>query len=112
MIESKLVKHEYDRERLHCTINEREHPELEARLAFAFIEKWGMVAGMDDGEDSAGRQKLRLATPKEATDRAFEIAKLCLEKARENGLVHTTPSLDEMEVKGLSFDDIGLLSDE
>jgi len=36
-----------------------------ARLACALIERWGLVAGEIDGEDSAGRSKLRRLTPEE-----------------------------------------------
>ena len=45
-----------------------------AQLATVLLEKWALVAGIPDGEDSAGRQKMRLPTPEELVDRACVIA--------------------------------------
>jgi hypothetical protein len=71
--------------------------EPEAEMACKMIERWGMVAAIEDGEDSAGRQKLRLATPEELVSRAFAVAKLVFSSARENGLFKDmTPLLDEV----------------
>lgn len=47
---------------------------FEARFAAVLIERWGMVAAIEDGEDSAGRQKLRLALPQELAIRAVDTA--------------------------------------
>lgn len=41
-----------------------------ARLAASMAERWGMVAATPDGEDSAGRQKLRSLEPDELAERA------------------------------------------
>lgn len=62
--------------------------EFEAKMAHDFIERWGMVLAMDDGEDSAGRHKIRLATPEELVSRAFTIAELFMKEARRRNLVH------------------------
>jgi len=45
-------------------------------LAVEMVNRWGMVAGMPDGEDSSGRARLRLATPEELVDRAVEVSNL------------------------------------
>ena len=45
-----------------------------ARFATGFIEKFGCVACVPDGEDSSGKQAFRLATPSEMVDRACETA--------------------------------------
>lgn len=74
---------------------EREHPELEARMAVDMLVKWGMVAASPDGEDSAGRQKLRLATPEELVERAIQCADLLCAKMRERRWFHVAPSIND-----------------
>jgi len=77
------------------TLHETEIAEQEAKLAFSLLERWGMVAASPDGEDSAGRQKLRLSTPEELVGRAFTVAKIAVDHARDNGLMHNMGSLPE-----------------
>jgi hypothetical protein len=60
-------------------------------MVLSFIEKWGMVAGAPDGEDSAGRSKLRLLTPKELVERAVETAKATFEAIESEGWVLEIP---------------------
>ncbi len=45
-----------------------------AELALLMIEKWGMVQGYPDGEDSAGRARIGLMPIGKLIDRAFECA--------------------------------------
>ena len=52
---------------------------LPARIACELLTKWGMVAATPDGEDSAGRAKLRLQTPVELADRAVETAGIAVD---------------------------------
>ncbi len=94
--EVKIHMNEYG-DRPEVRINERERAGLEANLAFAFIEKWGMVAANDGGEDSAGRQKLRLSDPDEVVKRAFEMAALAMSVARDAGLLVTLPTFAEID---------------
>ena len=68
-------------------VHESEHFELEGALAVVMIERWGMIAAVEDGEDSSGRSKLRALTPEELVTRAFDTAKLAMARAREAGLV-------------------------
>ena len=99
MLES-MIKEKWQNKEI--VINETEHLLLEAKLAASFIERWGMVVGTEDGEDSdslaflAGRSKFRLATPEEIVEKATTTAKLFMKKARELGWVHITPSLNDM----------------
>jgi hypothetical protein len=58
----------------------------EGQFAAHMIEKWGMVAATPDGEDSAGRQKMRLATPEELVERAIETTNLLFRRMREEGM--------------------------
>jgi hypothetical protein len=80
----------------HVVLYHTERPAPEAELAFAFIERWAMVAGMPDGEDSGGRQKLRLMNPSELVERAFSVARLAMDAARESGLMLQLPDLNEI----------------
>ena len=44
------------------------------RLAATIAERFALVAAMPDGEDSAGRQKLRLPTAEECAVRSCDLA--------------------------------------
>ena len=77
-------------------LHETEIFEQEAKIAIDLITRWGMVAAIEDGEDTAGRQKLRLMSPLELVNRAFETANLTMSNARSRGLVHLGPTLEEL----------------
>ena len=47
-----------------------------AQAISAMVERWGMVAAVPDGEDAAGRQRLRLMTPAELVERATDTVDL------------------------------------
>lgn len=51
-------------------------PNQRARFATEFINRWGAVAAIPEGEDSSGRQAMRMATPEELVTRACETAEL------------------------------------
>ncbi len=68
----------------------------EGRLAIVFLEKWGMVAAKEDGEDAAGRQKMALIPVDECVARAFEMSRLAMAEARRRGLVVELPDLNEI----------------
>ena len=59
------------------------------------VEKWGMVAGETDGEDSAGRQKFRLQTPQEVVDRAVAVTKIFAERMTLEGWSLPLPTQEE-----------------
>jgi hypothetical protein len=60
--------------------------DVEGKIVIDLITRWGMVAAMPDGEDSAGRQKLRLMTPEELVERAVESARLFVKVAKDESL--------------------------
>ena len=60
---------------------------IEATFISDLILKWGMVAAIEDGEDSSGRSKIRLQTPQELVDRAFETAKIVFERFKKEDLL-------------------------
>lgn len=70
------IQRDYEPQKIICT--EPLVAGIEIRLATALVEKWGMVLGMEDGEDSSGRHKLRLATPGEVVDRAVATTKVLI----------------------------------
>lgn len=65
---------------------------LQAKLAMAMVERWGAVAGVPDGVDAAGRQKLKLQTPAELVARACDTANQCIEAFRDRNWLLTLPA--------------------
>lgn len=59
-----------------------------AATAAEMVNRWGMVAAEPAGEDSAGRAKLRLATPAELVDRAVRVAELLFDELVKRGHVY------------------------
>lgn len=55
----------------------------QAYFAMELVARWGVVAAVPDGEDSVGRQQLRVMTPVELTDRAIKITELMFERMAE-----------------------------
>ncbi len=85
----------------------RHHPSImpneTAKLACEFVSRWGMVASITDGEDSSGRQKLRLATPEEVVERAVTIAESLMDRLNDNGHLQKLPSLGEVHAFELNM---------
>ena len=73
--------------------------EYEGELALALLERWGMVAATDDGEDSTGRSKLALLRPEQVVERAFTVAHLAIKELDARGLFATLPDLNEVNAE-------------
>lgn len=95
IIESEEYKYDLAR----VVIHDDELIQPEACLAMDLIQKWGLVAAIPDGEDSAGRTKLRLQTPEELVPRAFATSKLAFDEARKRGLVVKVGPLPEPKLR-------------
>ena len=95
MLESAKHKQYGDIEKEIITVWDRRRAELEANIAIDFITKWGMVAAIPDGEDSVGRQRLRLATPEELVDRSILTTKLLMTGLNREEWFHVTPPLTD-----------------
>lgn len=67
-------------------------------MAKEFVDRWGMVAGIPDGEDSAGRSKLRLATPEELVDRAMACVEALYLAMDARGYRLDVPSFAEFKI--------------
>jgi hypothetical protein len=94
--EVRIHMNEYG-DRPEVQVNERERFAEEAKLAIVFIEKWGLILGEDNGEDSAGRQRVRSSTPEEVVERAFAMARLAMQTARDRGLTYALPTFAETD---------------
>lgn len=79
----------------HVVIHAREYPNAKARLAIVLIEKWGLVAAAPDGEDSAGRAKLRKLSAAELVEEAIATASIAINAFRERGWMLEVPGLEE-----------------
>lgn len=65
--------------------------ELRAVIALQIIQQNTVhVAAIPDGEDSAGRSKLRLQQATEMVQRAFEIAELYVDECEKRGALKIT----------------------
>ena len=74
-----------------------EHPQYEARLASALIERWGMIMAVPDGEDSAGRQKLTLMPVGALVKRACDSAQQAITAFRARGWMLELPTFKEAQ---------------
>ena len=77
-------------------MHDTELPGFEARLAISLVERWGMVSAVDAGEDSSGRSKGRLLTPREVVNRACETAEVMVAEIRSRNWFAILPSYPEM----------------
>lgn len=65
------------------------HPQ--ARLAADLMRHLSIAAGQEDGEDSAGRQKIRLMPPGDVAKRAVEIAAAAYAEFDDRGWLLEVP---------------------
>ena len=64
----------------------------EAALTVRLIEKWGPVVSIFDGEDSAGRARMRNATPEEVVKQAADIAAATYKEIAARGWLIAMPA--------------------
>lgn len=71
-----------------------------ALFAIQLIERWGMIAAAPDGEDSAGRAKMRLLASEEIVARACQTALIAFEQfAHKDWLLDLPLPLSDEERK-------------
>ena len=80
-------------------LHENEHLELKAKVALSMLEKWGMVAAEPDGEDSAGRAKLKLPSADDLAKRACDVTDEAFTEFEKRGWVLKLPTMSEMKEK-------------
>jgi len=84
--------------RPHIILHQYELPDPRATFAMSLIEKWGMVAAAtNNGEDSAGRQKLELQEPDELVERAMSITSLAFDAFKSHGWLVEVPAWGSVE---------------
>lgn len=87
-----LLVDRYRNDRLELVQHSREALEPKAQLAIRLIERFGVIAGMDGGEDSAGRQKAALMPPADVVERACSIADIAYDAFAQRGWLTKLPS--------------------
>lgn len=89
------------------------HPDQVACLAADIATRFALVAAMPDGEDSAGRQKLRLPTAEELAARSCDIAAALFDQFDKRGMLLDLPAprLAKGEVLASEVDQPALLDD-
>ena len=98
VISKKIDRYDTGREP-HCTVYNLEFESREARFAMACIERWGMVAGEIDGEDSAGRSKLRRLSVEEVVTGACDTAHRAYEEFEKRGWLIPLPGYEEIRAE-------------
>lgn len=68
-----------------------EMPNQEANFALQLLERFGLIAGRDDGEDSTGRAKLQLLPVAETVARAFDLSAEAFRVMRERSMLVDLP---------------------
>lgn len=86
-----------ERKRTTYSAHDTEHLTAKARFACNLVERWGMVAARDDGEDSAGRHKIKLHSPTEVVSRAVEMTDALWVALRKEGWIEDIPTLEEIK---------------
>lgn len=77
--------------------HESHHPNFQARLASALVERWGLVMAEPDGNDPVGRQQLKLMAVNDVVSRACETAEVLVGAFEERGWLVESPTLTECE---------------
>jgi hypothetical protein len=75
------------------------YPDMRARFTMLLIEKWGMVLARPDGDDSAGRAKIRPADPDEVVKHAVNVSAATFAAFKDRGWlleIGATDRLHEM----------------
>jgi hypothetical protein len=81
-----------------CSVGQHAKVMLDPRATFVLqcIERWAMVAGEPNGEDSAGRQRLRRLTPSEIVDHATKCAAAAFAAFEEQGWAVKVPAFEDI----------------
>jgi hypothetical protein len=77
---------------------------IKSEMAYNLIKYWATVAATPDGEDSSGRQKLRLQTPEELVAKSFDVTEKFFAEATRRNWIHNFPGYIELDA-ALSAED-------
>ena len=73
-----------------------QQPDARAQFAMLCVERWAMVAAEADGEDSAGRAKVRRMTPGEVAAHACVCTDRLFAEFAARGWIVTVPIMAEL----------------
>lgn len=97
-IETDIHKNSFSFEqRTKISVHDTEHLTFRARVCLDIITRWGMVAGIESGEDSAGRAKFELQSVDDIVTRAVSTTNALFRAFDKAGWIHELPTLDEAE---------------
>ena len=82
---------DYDREQT----QDLKHLDLRARMALDIAKQCAMVVAESDGEDSAGRQRIRLLDAHEVALRAVRIAADMWDEFEKRNWLHDLPEMPD-----------------
>lgn len=100
MEEFKVIGNVITYEGARCHVWRSHHPNDKASFAMSLMEK-GMLAAMQDGEDSTGRQKGRALTAEEVAQKACDIADAAFNQFHDRGWMAVIPPLTAEQVEAL-----------
>ena len=95
-IEIKIEKERYDNKPVQ-TVNDTDYFGTKSKIVVQLISRWGMISCIEDGEDSSGRAKVRLATEEELVKRAFKIADLMFNELEMRDWLVQTNTFETMD---------------
>lgn len=91
------IKNNFSNSHNEIMIHETEALDLRAEFACKLLSHLAVVAAEIDGEDSAGRSKIRLMTPAELAQRACAIAQLSFEQFEMRGWIVRLPGIEALD---------------
>lgn len=80
-------------------VHHRVLPAPQADFAMKLAIHCGMVAGVEDGEDSTGRARGRRLNAEEVANYACDVAEAMFDRFERDGLMLAVPSLEELRRK-------------
>ena len=77
----------------YIAVAETEHLTMRAKATLSMLDRWGMVAAEDGGEDSAGRHKLALPETSVLVKRAIDIVDEAFNEFGKRGWIVELPTV-------------------
>ena len=72
-------------------------PDTRGELAMKILDHFALISAQEDGEDQAGRQKLKLLSPVEVATRACDLAEAFFSEIERRGWLLKLPSYEEVQ---------------
>lgn len=78
-------------------VHDLKMPDLRARFAMEVLERLALIAGEDNGEDTAGRQKVRRSLPNELVSFACDLADKSFTEFEKRGWLLNIPCYEDIQ---------------